>query len=381
MNVAILMPMGTQRGGGELMLRELLAHTQDTNISWTVIFFEDGPLVSEFQALNADTFIIPTGRLRHVHRYVWSIQRIADLIRSESIDLVISWSGKPHLYGSPAALLAGVPAAWYQLGCPRGRHLSWMDRLATVLPAQCIFTLSEFGSAGQENLWPYRPTRLVYPSATLSKFDPDQLPSPVEARRQLNLPEEGPLIGIVGRLQRWKGIHVFIEAMPYVLEAYPDAHGVIVGGKHDLEPDYPDLLTDLIVKHKLGDHITVAGFQENIPLWMQAMDVVVHASDHEPFGIVIIEAMALGKPVIAGAEGGPKEIITHNQHGLLAPYGDDETLADGILRYLDDPDFARDVGQAARERAHDFSPEAYAERFTETLYDVVPSTHRSRVSS
>ena len=381
MNVAILMPMATQRGGGELMLRDLLAHSQDAPIQWTVIFFEKGPLVKEFSQLGADTTVIQTGRLRHVHRYIRAVFKIASFVRSNDIDLVFSWSGKPHLYGSPTALLTDRPSAWYQLGCPRGRHLTWMDRLATLFPAQCVFTLSMFGSEGQESLWPHRPTRLVYPSANLDAFDAETLPSPEEARSKLGLPNDGPLIGIVGRLQRWKGIHVFIEALPHVLEVQPEAHGVIVGGKHDLEPDYPELLHDLILKHNLDDHITVAGFQENIPLWMQAMDVVVHASDHEPFGIVIVEAMALGKPVVAGASGGPQEIITHEENGLLAPYGDDETLAHCILRYIDDPAWAQRLGEAARERAQDFSPRAYAKRFVDTLYDVVPNARQTNATT
>ena len=360
------------------MLRDLLAHSKNTPIQWTVIFFEGGPLVKEFSELGADTIVVQTGRLRHVHRYIRAIVKIASFVRSNDINLVFSWSGKPHLYGGPAALLTGRPSAWYQLGCPRGRHLSWMDRLATLLPAQCVFALSGFGSEGQENLWPHRLTRLVYPSANLDAFDPDDLPSPEEARSELGLPTDGPLIGIVGRLQRWKGIHVFIEALPRVLETHPDAHGVIVGGKHDLEPDYPKLLHDLILKHNLDDHITVAGFQENIPLWMQAMDIVVHASDHEPFGIVIVEAMALGKPVVAGASGGPKEIITPEENGLLAPYGDADTLARQIIRYLDDSDFAKSVGAAARERAQDFSPRAYSKRFVDTLYDIVPGTRQPK---
>ena len=96
----------------------------------------------------------------------------------------------------------------------------------------------------------------------------------------------------------------------------------------------------------------------------------MHTSDREPFGIVVVEAMALGKPVVAGAEGGPCEIITPGVDGLLAPYEDAEALARQVLRYLDDPAFARRVGEAARRRARDFSPEAFAERVISVLQQV-----------
>lgn len=368
MKVAILMPMATQRGGGELMLWQLMEHARTSDVEWIVIFFEKGPLVSAFRRLGIETYIVQTGRLRHIHRYLQAVQDIASIARSHDVDLIFSWSGKPHLYGSVAAQLEGLPAAWYQLGCPVGRHLSWMDRIATALPAESVFTLSKFGASGQKRLWPTRPTRLVYPSVNLDAFDPSRLPSAHDTRKQLGLPLDGPLVGIVGRLQRWKGIHVFVEAMPHILQAHPKAHGVIVGGPHDLEPDYPAFLRGTISKLGLTDRITVAGFQENVPAWMQAMDVMVHASDHEPFGIVIVEAMALGKPVVAGDQGGPPEIITDGQNGLLARYGDEALLARQVNRYLDHPAYARSIGAAARQRALDFAPSRYAERFVRALY-------------
>ena len=95
-------------------------------------------------------------------------------------------------------------------------------------------------------------------------------------------------------MQRWKGIHVLIEAMPIILKAHPDAHCVVVGGRHALEPDYPEFVQAKIGDLGLEAQVTLVGLQHNVPEWMQAMDVIVHASDHEPFGIVVIEAMALG---------------------------------------------------------------------------------------
>jgi glycosyltransferase involved in cell wall biosynthesis len=151
--------------------------------------------------------------------------------------------------------------------------------------------------------------------------------------------------------------------MPAVLAKHPDAHCVIVGGAHAMEADYESSLRAQIEGAGLRERVVMAGFQSAIPEWMQAMDVIVHASDTEPFGIVVIEAMALGKAVVAGSEGGPKEIITDGVDGLLAPYGDAPRLASQILRFLDDPAFMQATGAAARERALQFAPERYAEQF------------------
>lgn len=361
MNIAILMPLAEQRGGAEQLLRELMPRTRDADgITWQVIFFEEGPLQEELDRLGIKTHVLQTGRLREITRYVAAVRRLVLLLRQQHVDLVFSWMAKAHLYGSPAAWLAGLPALWCQHGLSDTPGL--LDRLVTLLPARGVVACSEAAARAQRRLRPVRPTLTAHPCVNLDLFDPGQLPAPAEARQRLGLPEAGPLIGIVGRLQRWKGIHVLVDALPAILEAYPDAHCVVVGGRHDLEPGYEDELEAQIIALGLEDRITFAGFQRNVPEWMQAMDVVVHASDREPFGMVVIEAMALGKPVIAGADGGPREIITEGVDGLFAPYGDAEALAGQILRFLDDPVFMHTAGEAARNRALDFSPEHYAQR-------------------
>ncbi len=106
----------------------------------------------------------------------------------------------------------------------------------------------------------------------------------------------------------------------------------------------------------------MAGAQTNIPEWMQAMDVMVHASDREPFGIVVLEAMALGKPLVAGAEGGPREIITEGVNGLLTPYDDAPALAQAIARYLNDPEWAERLEMRRKSRPRVFHGALRAKR-------------------
>lgn len=276
-----------------------------------------------------------------------------------------------HLSGGLAATLGGLPSLWYQLKIPDDDN--WLKRMATFVPARGVITITKAGMNSQAQRWPHRPTRLVYPGVALDRFEPSVLPSPAEARRRLGLPSDGPLVGIVGRLQRWKGMHVLVEAMPKVLQSYPNAHCVVVGGKHDLEPDYGNYLKEQIAALGLGDQVILAGLQRNIPEWIQEMNVFVHASDNEPFGIVVIEAMALGKPVVAGASGGPTKVITEGVNGLLTLYEDPDALANAILRYLDDQEFARSIGAAARKRALDFSTQHYARNFIRTIRELVPN--------
>jgi glycosyltransferase involved in cell wall biosynthesis len=364
------MPLGHQRGGGELMLRHLVREGRGRGVDWHIVFTEPGPLAEELAGLGVSVDVLDAGRLRQVHRYLATVARIARWARQHRLDLIVGWMGKGQLYASPAATLARLPALWYQLGAPL--EPAPMDRLATRLPARGVLTVSEISGEMQRRISPRRPTRTVYPGVELEAFDPERLPSPEEARRKLGLPEEGPLIGIFGRLQRWKGMHVLIEAMPSVIAAVPDARAVIVGGEHALEPDYEPSLRAQITRLGLDERVLLAGFQGDVPQWMQAMDVIVHASDYEPFGIVVIEAMAAGKPAIATDAGGPREIVTDGESGLLVPVEDADRLAAAVLRCLEHPRQASEMGRAARLRAQRFSTSRYAEEFIAALRELVP---------
>ncbi|MBO3461305.1 glycosyltransferase family 4 protein [Aetokthonos hydrillicola Thurmond2011] len=378
MKILLVMPLAEKRGGGEMMLWDLLQQGRDPSIHWIVIFLEDGPMVEQVRGLGIDARVVKSGRLREIHRLILTVFRIASIARRESVDVIVNWMSITHIYGGLAAMLTKLPSVWYQLEVPSDKPL--VVRLATLISARAVVTLSKDGKEAQSKIWPYRPTLLVYPGVALDRFDPSILPSPADMRQKLGLPLNGPLIGIVGRLQRWKGMHVLVEAMPKILQKYPDAHCLIVGGKHSHEADYEGFLNEKIASMGLDERVIRTGLQSNVPDWVQAMDVFVHASDKEPFGIVIIEAMALGKPVIAGNAGGPTEIITEGVNGLLTPYGDADALANAILRYLDDQQFANNLAAAARQRALDFSTQRYAQNLINAVSSfVVPKVSQAKL--
>lgn len=368
MKILVVMPLARQLGGGELMLQQLLRHARGAGAQFTIVFLRDGPMVAEARAQGHAVHVVDAGRFRQPWKRAMAARRVAQIARDAAVDVILGWMVAAQPVAGVAALLAGIPSVWYQVGLP-GR--GWLDRVATAVPARGILVLSRAGGEAQARLRPRRPQKLVYPGTSLAAYNPAALPSPMAARAQLGLVGDGPLIGIVGRLQHWKGMHVLIEAMPAVLARHRNAHAVIVGGKHDLEPGYEVQLRQRIDALGLAAHVTLAGFQQDIPLWMQAMDVVVHASDNEPFGIVVIEALALGKPVVAGAHGGPAEVITDGVNGLLAPFGDASALAAAVLRYLDDPVFSAECGARARVRAADFTEERYAVNVVTAVRELV----------
>ncbi len=367
LRVLVVMPLGHALGGGEEMLRQLLRDSGDAGVEWTVAFLRAGPLVEEVRALGISCHVVNAGRFRQVAKRVAAVRRIAALARERHVDLCVGWMVAGQATAGPAALLAGVPCAWYQVGTPRP---DWLDRLATLWPAVGVITLSTAGAAAQARIWPRRPVRIVYPGVSLGAIEHARLEDPRALRARFGLPADGPIVGIVGRLQRWKGVHVFLDAMALLRRTHPAVHAVVVGGPHETEPAYADGLRVQAARNGLAPHVTFAGFQPNPAEWMQAMDVVVHAADREPFGIVVVEAMALGKPVVAGAEGGPAEIVTDGVDGLLTPYGDAAALATAVARFLDDPARAKQIAAAARTRAVAFSSAAYARNLVAALREL-----------
>jgi glycosyltransferase involved in cell wall biosynthesis len=369
MKIGIVMPVAIQIGGGEKMLTDLLEYGRGQSVEWTVIFLEDGPMIKQVESWGIAAHIIHAGRLREIHRLGATVLKIAKIARHQNFDMLIGWMPKAHIYSGLAAKLVGIPSLWYDLERPNksGR----LRQLINSIPAYGVINLSRSSYELQQKLFPDIKTCLVYPGVDIERFNPSQLPSVKDIRIKLGLPLDVPIVGIVGRMQRWKGIHTLVQSMAKLHQHYPNLHCVIVGGEFELEKEYFSYLKQLAKDSEFSTQIIFAGQQTEIPEWTQAMDIVVHASSNEPFGIVVIEGMALGKPMVAGAEGGPTEIITPDVNGLLASYEDVDGLCESISRYLEDPEFTHRVGQAAMMRANDFSVQNYADNFIRGVKNMV----------
>jgi glycosyltransferase involved in cell wall biosynthesis len=175
-----------------------------------------------------------------------------------------------------------------------------------------------------------------------------------EFRKEIGVNEEHVLIGAVGRLEPWKGQHVFVKAAARVANCYPNARFVIVGGKvvGRGREKYEDELRAIASDLQIEDKVHFAGHRNDISNVMGALDIYVHCSvEPDPLPGVVMEAMEMGKPVVGPRDGGVPEEIDEGKTGLLYNPGDYQEMAKTICRLIASPELARDYGVAGKQRA------------------------------
>lgn len=274
-------------------------------------------------------------------------------------------SMKAHLLAAPAARLTRTPLIWHVRDILQE---GWLQRLfvalAGILPTRVLAishaTALPFGG-GRAG----RRTRVVYNGVQ---------PAPVEegARRSrraaLGADDTQVLVAIVGQIADWKGQDVFIDAAASVAAAHDEARFAIVGSClfPENERDFEAAQHERVIELGLDGRLVWAGQLEPIEPVMAALDVFVHASRlPEPFGRVIVEAMAQGTPVITTSIGAGPELVEPDTGFVIAP-GDARALAAAVNALLEDPGRRAAMGTCAERRAAAFSIEATASGVLDT---------------
>ena len=273
--------------------------------------------------------------------------RLARLIRRGGFDLVHTHSFRTELGAALATrALAGRPRLvrtvhntddFYTR--PRYRGLAraasrTMDRIIAISDAVAGFLRRDAGLAGS-------PIERIYYGLDVAPYRPD-VPPP--SRRG---PDARPTLGVLARLAPQKGHRVLFDAMPSIVAEVPSVQARIVG--HE-ELSTVDELRAYAATRGISEHVSFEGFRADVPGLLANLDVFVLPSLWEGFGLVLLEAMAAGRPVVASAVGPVPEIVVEGETGLLVPPGDPDALARAITRVLRDPDLAARLGRAGRAR-------------------------------
>jgi glycosyltransferase involved in cell wall biosynthesis len=285
------------------------------------------------------------------------------------IDVMHAYSFYGNVFGILPSRLAGTPVV----------IASIRDRAAYLTPMQkrvqrfvCRFADCVLVNAEAIKDWltgeGYDPAKIVViPNGVeLDRFASP--PDPDGVRRELGIASGAPLVMVVSRLTRQKGLEQFLEAANTLAPRFPDARFVIVGYANPAERDYEDSLKAMTAQCGLTDRVIFTGLRQDVPGLLAAATVSVMPSLNEALSNVLLESMAAGAPTVATRVGGTPEAVVSGVNGLLVEPGDSPALADAIATLLQQPALARRLGDAARTAIADRYSVEKMVRATEALY-------------
>jgi len=335
------------RAGAQVHLGQLAAGLDRRRIEAAVIcLLEGGPVAEELRARGIPVEILGLGVL-YAPRGLAGIARLARRLRRNDPDVLHTYLVSSNIFGTVAGRLAGVPAvvtSRRDTGFSRNRRLQlfeeWLvnplvDRVVAVSPAIADATRRERG---------LRPERIltIENGVDLAALEPG-LRLRDETRGSWGLSADDKAVGVVGHLSPIKGHGDFLRAAALVAAAHRRVRFFLVGDG-PLRSSLEALARDL----GIGDRVVFMGARNDVSRQLGMLDVVVIPSHAEGMSNALLEAMAMGRPVVATAVGGNVDVVRDGVTGLLVPACEPAAMAGALADLLADPAMGARLGAAAR---------------------------------
>lgn len=201
-----------------------------------------------------------------------------------------------------------------------------------------------------------------------------------DIRKEFAIGPKTKMVVVIAAIHPLKGYHVFFDAMKTVTQKIPDIKFVCVGKPQDSKLLTIDQLKQYVEDLGIAERVIFTGRREDVPSILMACDVLVHPSFTEAFGRVLIEAMCMGKAVVATHCGGPSEIVEDGVTGLLVEKENAEQLAEATIKILSNDERRVKMGQAGENRVKKmFSPEETVVQFNDLFADLLDEQGRNKV--
>lgn len=360
-------------GGAEKILYNLLSNLDRSRYHAMVLFGSDGPLVKMVSALGIETNIIqmkemkriemeikglkfynPLAIIYNVLQFLILIFKLFIFLRKRDIDLVHTNTIQAQLCGSIVAKLIGAKLVCHDHNIqPQGMRRRIISIIGNIFP-DGIITVS---NAVRNSYLPYilHPEKIttVHNGIDVGKMNLSH--KCVDIRKEYEIPEEAIIIAMASVLRPWKGHETFLRAASIIKRNCRDVRFLIVGGEFlDKERGYKDYLVNLGSQLGLEDRVIFTGFRRDVIDILSQVDLLVSASIlPDPFPTVILEAMALGIPVVATHVGGVPEMVMEGVTGYLLPPSDPPEMAEKIMLLLKNPIKRKEMGSMAQQSVKD----------------------------
>lgn len=357
----VMVQGAAQRAGAEVVLLGRATNLRAFGVEPTVAFLANGPFVDEARALDIEVEVLADApaRVRHPWRVPSQVRALARFARDRGADVVEGCGEKMSIWAGHAGRIAGAASVFQLHDGPLRSTSTTVTQLAMAASPRDVAVVPSrwMAAAFRRRLGM---STMVVPNGLMLDSLPERA---ADVRSEFAWSPAHRVVAMPGRLEAWKGHHVFLRAAALVAQRHPDVRFLVVGGAlYGRDEEYADGLPRLAAELGIADVMVFTGHRADALQLMAAADVVCHCSTApEPFGMVLIEAMALRTAVIATRGGGPDEIIDDGRTGLLVDPGDHHQLAGALTRVLTDAgERSRMVDAAAQQVRESYTAEAMA---------------------
>ena len=373
----LFLHQGGAIGGAPASMLQLASALDQERYEPFAVFSQAGPIVKYAESLKVPAMVVPMSSgffysahaqlsVRMVSNYVTHYRRtirVARQLVTERRPALVHLNTSVLLAAAKGIRQAGTPIVWHVREASGGNPIvrGWMMRQIQLL-ADHIVVGSEYVARDYAGK---KPITVIHNALDGAKFSPRPESEKLKVRKALGLSGDASVVGIIGSVQRAKGHFLLVESARKVIADQPNAKFLVVAGGVSSEyrdsvkgrikvlmgkpMDNLDGMKKVVERYGLENHFLFAGYQEDIPRVISAMDVVVFPSiAPEGFGRPLIEGMAMGCPVVASGIGPTREIT--GDAALLVKPNDVDALASSICSVLQDRHRAESIGAKGRER-------------------------------
>jgi glycosyltransferase involved in cell wall biosynthesis len=368
--VAHFMPW-SELGGVEIATLRLVDATKDEFHHIAFCLENARSLMREFNRLNIATVIYnpPDPSIRHFRRYHEESSIIAQKLHEANVDIVHFSDEKAAYHNSYAAFLAKS-----RMLC----HIRSSNPCLSFRQKLCLRPVDEYVFVSKESKHSFSASlsddaaHVIYDGIQIPDIDIYQ--SDMTVRHELNIAGDCILIGMVARVAPVKDYFTLAKAAATILDRHPNTIFVVVGDNSlvDHNRDHYAKVVEDLEELGIADKFIFTGHRSDLTRLVSAMDICVLSTHREGFPLSVLEAMAMGKPVVATSVGGIPEMIRHGQTGFLHSHENSTELSDSILYLIDNPVEARRVGHAAREYVRtNHSRQKFVDEITKVYMDMM----------
>jgi glycosyltransferase involved in cell wall biosynthesis len=372
-NVLYVSPNGFVGGAEAFVLEITKSHLKNGNLNIINLFFNDGDALEISKNNGIETVLIQNKfKLSHLHKLFKAICEIRKILKDKKIDIIHSTMPYAHIVMSLASFGLGIKKVWFQHG-PVGGTL---DKIGKWLKVNCVMYNSEFLKEEHDKLLGFSPTEkdVIIPLG----IDKKDVVNP-EVEDLISKNEKKLIIGVAGRINRFKGYHIFIEAVSELSssleeEVFKNCVFPIIGGANSEEDKkYLVELKQLVEDKALQESILFLGHKSNINDYLNVMDVFLHCSpEREAISIVAAEAMLQNTLVIGS---GIDDIVIHDKTGIECNTNRENAhlyLKEKILEVIRNIEKDDQFYNKIKKNAYDFVRQNYSK---EAMTNLVEKTY------